>query len=338
MTVRLIILNWNGRRWLDGCLSAIARQSVPPTEIVVVDNASSDDSVPYLAAHWPEVRVVRLDDNLGFAAGNNRGAEGARTDALVFLNNDTEADPDWLAALTRAAGADDRRGLVASRIVYLDRPDLIDSAGDGYLRCGGGYKRGHGQPASGFEDSCEVFGACGAAFLIRRTLFESLGGFDPSFFMVYEDVDLSYRARLRGASVWYAADAVVRHAGSAAMGRSSDLAVYCGQRNLEWTWLKNTPAGLWWRSLPAHLAYNALGALAYARHGRLGSWLRGKGAALAGAPRVWRQRRAIQADTIVTASALRERMDPEWLRIKQLEKRFALRPPASAGEDGPANQ
>lgn len=324
MTVRLIIVNWNGRAWLDRCLTAVARQTRPPDELVVVDNASADDSVAHLARHWPGVRVVRLTGNLGFAEGNNRGAEGARTDALVFLNNDTEAEPGWLEALVQAAEADPARGLIASRIVFLDRPDIIDSAGDGYLRCGGGFKRGHGRPAMACDASGEVFGACGAAFLIRRALFESLGGFDPAFFMVYEDVDLSYRARLRGARVWYAADAIVRHAGSASMGRASASAVYWGQRNLEWTWWKNTPAALLWRGLPAHLAYNLAGALAYARHGRLWPWLRGKAAAVAGAPRVWRQRRRQQAQVVVPARALWEVMERGWIRIKRQEKRFAL--------------
>jgi GT2 family glycosyltransferase len=337
MTVRVVILNWNGRRWLDGCLSALASQTLPPSEVVIVDNASTDDSVVHLTQRWPSVRVLPLTENVGFAAGNNRGAEGADTEALVFLNNDTEVEPGWLAALVAAAAGDTSRGLVASRIVFMDRPDLIDSAGDGYLRCGGGYKRGHGQPAISFSSSCEVFGACGAAFLIRRSLFESLGGFDPSFFMVYEDVDLSYRARLLGARVWYAADAVVRHAGSASMGRVSALAVYCGQRNLEWTWLKNTPAQMWWRSLPAHLAYNAAGAVAYARHGRLLDWMRGKGAAVMAAPRLWRERRQVQGRRVVAESRLRDVMDADWVQVKRLEKRFAFRP-ASPDHHGAADE
>ncbi len=335
MTTRVIVLNWNGWTWLDGCLEALSVQTLPPSEIVVVDNASTDDSVEWVRAHHPRVQVVALSGNLGFAAGNNRGAAGAETDALVFLNNDTVVAPGWLEALVRAAEADPARGLVTSRLVYLDRPDVIDSAGDGYLRCGGGFKYGHGQPAAGWTESREVFGACGAAFLIRRPLFEAIGGFDEAFFMVYEDVDLSYRARLRGARVWYAADAVVRHAGSASMGRVSDLAVFCGQRNLEWTWIRNTPPGLWWRTLPSHLAYTAAGAAGYLRQGQLGPWVRGKAAALAGVPRVWRQRRSVHADTAVDPRELWRLMEPDWLAIKRAEKRFDF---ASIEDDEPADE
>ena len=329
MTVRVVVLNWNGQRWLDGCLSALMRQTRPPEEIIVVDNASTDDSLAHLRAAWPAIRVVALPSNVGFAAGNNRGADDARTDALVFLNNDTEVESGWLDALVRAAEADPHRGLVTSRIVYLDRPDVIDSAGDGYLRCGGGFKHGHGQSSASQTNSREVFGACGAAFLIRRPLFERLGGFDESFFMVYEDVDLSYRARLVGAQVWYAADAVVRHAGSASMGRVSDLAVYCGQRNLEWTWVKNTPRGLLWRSLVPHLVYNVAGCAAYTRHGRLAPWIRGKIAALAGMPRLLRARKVTQATRTAPNQDLWDRMEADWVGVKRREKQFSFRPPDS---------
>ncbi len=322
MTTRVIVLNWNGLAWLDRCLKGLCAQTMAPTEIVVVDNASTDGSVAHLRARWPGIRVDVLAANAGFAAGNNRGAVDARTDALIFLNNDTEVEPGWLEALVRAAEADSTRGLVASKIVYMDRPDLVDSAGDGYLRCGGGFKRGHGRPANAAVAPGEVFGACGAAFLIRRVLFEELGGFDEDFFMVYEDVDLSYRARLSGARVWYAADAVVRHAGSAALGRLSDRAVYLGQRNLEWTWLKNTPASLWWRSLPAHVLYSLAAGAAYARRGQFGPWLRGKAAVFTAARHLWHKRSQVQRRTRVPSGELWSVMDRRWWAIKTAEKTF----------------
>jgi len=338
MTVRVIVLNWNGERWLDGCLAALHRQTRLPDEIVVVDNASTDNSVEHLRVTWPQVGVLMLPANVGFAAGNNRGADDARTDALIFLNNDTEVEPGWLDALVRAAEADSKRGLVTSRVVFLDRPDVIDSAGDGYLRCGGGFKHGHGQSLATNAESRSVFGACGAAFLIRRELWERLGGFDESFFMVYEDVDLSYRARLLGADVWYAAEAVVRHAGSASMGRVSDLAVYCGQRNLEWTWLKNTPRGLLWRSAGPHILYNLAGFAAYARHGRIAPWLRGKIAALAGLPRMMRARKRVQSTRTATNQELWSVMEPDWIGVKRREKQFSFRAPESIDHHNAPNQ
>jgi GT2 family glycosyltransferase len=324
--VRVIVLNWNGRSWLDGCLEALGQQDFRRFEIVVVDNGSTDGSVDFVRARFPECRVVALAANIGFAAGNNAGARGATTRYLAFLNNDTRVDPGWLTALVAATESDPSVGLVTSRVVFMDRPDVIDSAGDGYLRCGGAFKHLHGETVDGGMASREVFGACGAAFLIRREVFERLAGFDEDLFMVYEDVDLSYRARLQGVRCVYADAALVKHAGSASLGRASRMAVYHGQRNLEWTWIKNSPRALLVRSLPAHAFYNLAGLAAYARAGRLGAWWRGKAAAVRGLPAVLRKRREVQRTAIADPEALWALMEADWIGVKRREKRFDLSP------------
>ncbi len=169
--------------------------------------------------------------------------------------------------------------------MYLHDPSVVDSAGDGYLRAGGAFKRFHGAPSASAGQPGDVFGACGAACMFRKDVFMDLGGFDEDFFMIYEDVDLSYRARLRGYRCTYVPNAIVHHAGSGALGRNSPMSVYLGQRNLEWTYLKNTPWPLLIRSLPSHVLYDAAGLLAYASRGLLGPYLKGKLAALQGHPR-----------------------------------------------------
>jgi len=322
--VRIVVLNWNGRGWLDGCFSALEAARTSDVEAVLVDNASVDGSLEFMQRRFPWVRLIALDENAGFARGNNLGAAGFEGAYLVFLNNDTQVAPGWLGALVAAADADAEVGLVTSRIVFLDRPDVIDSAGDGYLRCGGAFKVWHGGKTDAAPGSREVFGACGAAFLIRRALFDRLGGFDERFFMVYEDVDLSYRARLSGARVVYAADATVAHAGSASLGRLSRQAVFYGQRNLEWTWLQNSPARLFWRSLLPHLAYSIAAGAAYARHGLFGAWLSGKLAALAGLPRALAARRAVQASAVADPETLWRLMAPDWIGVKRREKEFTF--------------
>ena len=322
MFARVVVVNWNGRQWLDTCLDALRRQDVPDCELVVVDNDSSDGSRDHVRRRHPDVQLVSLDRNRGFAGGNNAGAAGARTKYLVFLNNDTRVGHGWLRALVDAAEADDSIGLITSRIVYLNAPDLLDSAGDGYLRAGGGFKHCHGWPVTSAPGSREVFGVCGAAFLIRRELFDTLGGFDEDFFMVYEDVDLSYRARLLGARIVYIEDAVVEHAGSATVGWTSHDAVFFGQRNLEWAWLKNTPRRLIWRSAWPHLAYNVAGAIGYARRGQLIPWFRGKMAALNGLRRMLAKRRGIQRRAVADPEGLWALMDADWIGIKRREKQF----------------
>jgi GT2 family glycosyltransferase len=320
----IIILTYNGRRWLPACLDALAAQrGAPPFATLVVDNGSSDGSAAFVRERYPAVDVVETGSNLGFAAGNNAGAGQARGDWLIFLNNDTAAEPDWLARLTAEAAAHPECALVTSRLVFLDDPSLVDSAGDGYFRAGGAFKHGHGAPADAFAASREVFGACGAAFMIRRSAFEDLGGFDPRFFMNFEDVDLSYRARLRGLRIWYAASAVVRHAGSGSLGAVSPAAVYYGQRNLEWVWLKNTPGAMLWTSMPAHLAYSLAGVAHYIWSGRGWAAVRGKLAALASLPGVLRDRRQVQAARTIANDALTPLMERQWLAAKRREKAFA---------------
>jgi GT2 family glycosyltransferase len=322
--VRVIVLNWNGRSWLGGCLTALRRQDFRPFEIVLVDNGSTDGSVDFVREHFSECRVIALSENVGFSAGNNAGARDATVPYLAFLNNDTQADQGWLTALVDAAEREATVGLVTSHIVFMDRPDIVDSAGDGYLRCGGGFKHRHGQPVDGDHGSREVFGACGAAFLIRRELFQALGGFDEDLFMVYEDVDLSYRARLLGARCVYEHGARVRHAGSASLGRMSTIAVYHGQRNLEWTWIKNSPRSLLLRSMPAHVLYDLAGLVTYAGAGRLGPWWHAKIAAVRGLPALWRKRREVQRTAIADPEALWTIMDRDWIGIKRREKSFDL--------------
>jgi GT2 family glycosyltransferase len=207
----------------------------------------------------------------------------------------------------------------------MDEPQVVDSAGDGYLRCGAAFKHRHGQISEGRSGEAEVFGACGAGFLVRRELFERLGGFDEDYFMVHEDVDLSYRARLLGSRCVLARGAVIKHAGSASLGRASASAVFYGQRNLEWTWIKNSPGRILWRSLPSHVVYDLAGCAAYARIGLLGPWIRGKLAAAAGLPRVLGKRRAVQRDVRVAADALWDVMERDWVAIKRREKAFAFR-------------
>jgi GT2 family glycosyltransferase len=139
--------------------------------------------------------------------------------------------------------------------------------------------------------------------------------------MVYEDVDLSYRARLAGHRCWYAADAIVRHAVSGTLGRASDRAVYYGQRNLEWTWIKNTPSALLWRSLVPHVVYSLTGVAHYARTGQLWPALRGKMAALRGLRSTLRARGRIQEQRVVSVRDLTGVMSRGWLRAKLREKR-----------------
>jgi N-acetylglucosaminyl-diphospho-decaprenol L-rhamnosyltransferase len=322
--ISVVVLNFNGHEWLPGCLDAVFGQACgQPFEVLLVDNGSRDGSPALASERHTALRVILNGENLGFAAGNNRGAAAARGDWLVFLNNDTRAEPEWLERLYTAAMAHPDFALFTSRIVFLYDPSVVDSAGDGYLRAGGAFKRGHGAEATAFTTPREVFGACGGAFMIRRRTFEMLGGFDPRFFMVHEDVDLSYRARLRGFRCWYVADAVVRHVGSGSLGVASPSAVFYGQRNLEWAWVKNTPRELLLSTAVSHVAYSMAGLAHYARVGMARAALKGKWAALRELRMVLRDRARIQASRTASVAEIERLMEPHWLRTKRREKSFA---------------
>jgi GT2 family glycosyltransferase len=320
--ISLIIVTWNGRQYLEECLGAIDAQRDVRTETILVDNASTDGTVDFVRVRFPSVRIVELPENRGFAAGNNAGAREARAPLLAFLNNDTIADGGWLRALVNGLDPPAGFALATSRIVYMHDPDVIDSAGDGVFRWGGAFKRHHGEPAAAAMQSQEVFGVCGGAFLVTRAVFEELGGFDEDFFASHEDVDLSYRARLRGYRCRYVADATVRHHGSATLGKVSPFAVFHGQRNLEWVFLKNTPGRLLVRTLPGHVLYDVAAAAHFARLGMLGTFLKAKIAALRGLPAVLRKRARIQAMRAVDASAIEQHLEKRWLAAKVREKEF----------------
>ena len=321
--VSIVIVNWNGRRFLDTCLDAVAAQDGVNAETILVDNGSSDGSAAYVRERFPWVRLIALEDNRGFAGGNNAGVRDARGRFIALLNNDTAPERGWLKALLGGVRHDDSI-LATSRIVYMHDRRVIDSAGDGMLRWGGAFKHHHGASVDEARESREVFGVCGAACLLSRRVFDELGGFDEHFFVSHEDVDLSYRARLRGYRCVYIADAVVAHHGSASLGRGSDLAVFHGQRNLEWVYLKNAPLSLLLRTLPGHIVYTAAAALHFTRSGLLGPFVRGKLAAIAGIPRVLRQRAEIQRSRRVHASAIWTHLERRWLSTKLKEKRFDL--------------
>ena len=322
--VSVVVLSWNGRQYLDACLEALAAQQGPSFETLLVDNGSSDGTAEYVRDRFPRVRLVALAANRGFTGGNNAGAREARGRYLVFLNNDTVVEPGWLAALRD--GVDEAAGfsLVTSRIVYMHDPSIVDSAGDGYFRSGGAFKRYHGQPSHLADDSTEVFGICGGACLISRAVFEELGGFDEDFFFSHEDVDLSYRARLRGYRCRYAAASIVRHHGSATLGRASAFAVFHSQRNLEWLYVKNTPASLLLQTIPGHALYIAAAGAHFARSGRFTTFLRAKAAALLGLPRMMRKRAAVQRGRRVRAGLIDAQLERHWLSSKLREKRFDL--------------
>jgi GT2 family glycosyltransferase len=283
---------------------------------------------------YPWVRLFEFRENHGFAGGNNRGAAEARGRLLAFLNNDTQVQAGWLAALVTGLDGPDV-AMATSRLLYMHDPAILDSAGDGVTRAGGAFKRGHGAPAAQHTRRCEVFAACGAAFLIDRRVFVEAGGFDEDFFLSHEDVDLSYRVRLLGYRCMYVPEAIVLHVGSGTMGRTSKTSVYYGQRNLEWMYLKNTPGVLLLRTLPLHAIYIAAACVYFTWIGKLPVFLSAKWSAMRALPRMWSKRLTIQRTRRVDSDQIWPLLEPGWVGLKTREKRFDLAAAGSSRSDHP---
>jgi GT2 family glycosyltransferase len=291
----VIIPNWNGARHLPTCLNALRAQTYPAVEVIIADNASSDGSGALLTRDYPEVRLVQLATNQGFTGACNAGMRAARGEYLALLNNDTEVDPGWIAAVVDCFARHPEAGMVASRMMLFDRRDHFHTAGDFYGVDGWPGNRGAWQRDVGQYDREEhVFSACGGSAAYRRTMLDQIGLLDDDFFFSMEDVDLGWRAQLAGWQCVYAPAAVVYHHLAATGGITGSF--YDG-RNAIFILLKDVPGPLWrkyWRRILARQARSAWEALRAWRGRAARARLRGMAAGLIRAPRMLRKRRAVQ--------------------------------------------
>ncbi len=242
----VIIPNWNGMRLnlLSICLKALRQQTFRDFETIVVDDCSTDESPWFVGHEYPEVRLIALDKNRGFAPSVNEGIRAARGDVIVLLNNDTEADPGWLEEIAHALDENPAAGMVVCKLRLFDQRDHIHSAGDFYRIDGIPGNRGVWEEDRGqYNDTRGIFGGCGGAVAYRKTMLDEIGGLDEQLGSYCEDVDLNWRARLAGYAIAYAPRAVVYHRVSATGGGA--LSSYFVGRNFIWVLAKNYPASLW---------------------------------------------------------------------------------------------
>ena len=305
--VTVVIVNWNGAHFLDRCLSALLAQTVTPHEIILVDNASTDDSLDIVRS-FPSVRLLAQNKNLGFARGNNLAIAAADVESewIALLNPDAYVEPRWLEALLSAAHDDPAFDVFGSKLVVAADSAVLDGAGDVYHISGLVWRMGHGADVSSFsEQACEVFSPCAAAALYRRSAWLEVGGFDEDFFCYVEDVDLGFRLRLAGRRCLYVPSSVAHHVGSGTTGgQHSDFSVYHGHRNLVWVYVKNMPSVLFWAFLPLHLAMNLVTLFMLTLRGQGKVIFRAKLDALKGIPRMWRKRTQIQSKRVISLRAI----------------------------------
>jgi GT2 family glycosyltransferase len=290
--VTVAIPNWNGVKFLPGCLDSLHAQSFNDFDVVVVDNGSTDRSLQLLAECYAHVRVVPWGTNRGVAAAFNEGVRQCHGELLALLNNDMELNPGWLEALVGALDADHTAGAAAAKILFIDRR-TINSAGDLYRRDGIPGNRGVHEVDRGQYDQTEyVFGASGGASLFRRRLFDEIGLFDERLVSYCEDVDWAWRMQLAGYRCLYVPDAVAYHWGSAT-GGGALASYYCG-RNFIRVLCKNLPGAILrrhWRAIVGRELSLAFDALRHGREPAARARLAGQLAGLRGIPEALRQRR-----------------------------------------------
>jgi GT2 family glycosyltransferase len=294
MSVSVIIVNFNSGPLLAECLKHLDRQTLPPERVWVVDNASSDGSADI---RYPpdRVTVLKIGENIGFAAGNNLALARCATPWVALLNPDAFPAQDWLETLVAAAGEHPGYAMFGSRLICADDPGRLDGDGDCYHVSGVVWRDGHGRPWAPGQEPWEIFSPCAAAALYRTEVLRRVGGFDEDFFCYLEDVDLGFRLRLMGHRCLQVPAARVRHVGSATTGgRRGEFAVYHGHRNLVWTFFKNMPSPLFGLFLPLHITANLLSLILGMARGQGRVMLKAKGDALRGLRVFWRKRQIVQ--------------------------------------------
>src|SRR5438552_13711346 len=337
--VSIVVVNWNGLKFLDDCLASLARQTWLEREFILVDNGSSDGSRAVIGSwtKWlPNAQAVFLPNNTGFCRANNLAFARARGEWIALFNNDAVADPTWLEELLRYGDVERRIGMLASKILFHDPPGVIDKAG--HLIYWDGQNRGRGTMEADtgqYDRAEEILWPDACAALYHRQLLEETGGFDETFFAFGDDADLGIRARLLGWKAWYVPTAVAYHRHSASFGVYSPLKVMLVERNrallavknFSWPLLLQNPFWTMKRFL-----WNAYGVLrdqgAAARFVETNGWLQTlfnlAWSYLSAAkliPEAWRRRRIIQRTRRISSREMRQLFQRFQIPVRELTLR-----------------
>lgn len=312
----IIIVTWNGLAHLPRCLAALMPQLPAAAEIIQVDNGSSDDTVAWVRGNHPQVRLIELERNIGFAGGVTAGLQVACSELVLLINDDAFVEPGCIAALLTAMEARPEVGAAAAVLLFDHRPDVVASAGVRVRRDALALDLWALRPVADLPlHPSAILGPSGGAALYRRALLDDVGGLEPAFFAYLEDVDLALRMCLRGWHAIVVPQARLRHVYSATGGQGSPFKQRLLARNRVRAIIRCLPGPLLLRLLPQILAYDLLAA-SYALLRRQPAILAGRLDALNELPALLRQRRAIQRRRTAPVAALArwfEPVPPPWI-------------------------
>ena len=287
--IAVVILNWNGRPMLQRFLPSVLAHS-DAADVVVADNGSTDDSLPFLREHYPQVRLIALDKNYGFAEGYNRAIAGLTPDTspdrrgeydyYVLLNSDVECTPGWLEPVVDMMDADPQIAIAQPKLLMYDQKDTFEYAGGaggfidryGYPFCRGRLfstlEKDHGQ----YDDECDIFWATGACMFVSASVWKALGGLDGDFFAHMEEIDFCWRTHLAGYRVHYCPESVVYHVGGGTLPKSSPFKTELNFRNNLSMLYKNLPNDRRCSVLAMRMWLDRVAALKFLLEGHVGEY------------------------------------------------------------------
>ena len=287
--VTIVILNWNGKKWLDSFLPSVLNTTYQPCEILVVDNGSTDESVSFVRQQFPSVRILELGENYGFAEGNNRALPAIHTPYFALLNSDVEVHPNWLEPLVEALDTRPELASIQPKILAWKQKSHFEYAGSsggfidawGYPFCRGRIFDTLEEDLGQYDTALDVFWATGACCLIRKSVVDKIGLFDPDFFAHMEEIDFCWRAQNHGYRVACEPKSTVYHVGGGTLPQGNPRKTYLNARNNLWMLHKNLPKRLLVRRIGSRLVLDGVWGLKSLLSGEFSTiWaiLRGHGA------------------------------------------------------------
>lgn len=277
-SIAIVILNWNGKHYLERFLGILTeRSNLPGVSVVVADNGSTDGSAEWIMQNFPNsVRLIEFDRNYGFTGGYNLALKKVDSDYYLLLNSDVEVTPGWLEPLVEAMENNTQVGICMPKIKSAFENDYFEYAGAaggfidflGYPFCRGRILSNIEKDCAQYNSDTEIFWASGAAFMIRSSIFHSLGGFDNRFFAHMEEIDLCWRAKLEGWQVWVFPDSVVYHVGGGTLPNNSPRKLFLNYRNNLLMLYKNLPGSCRWPVLVVRMFLDCLSAILYLLQGK----------------------------------------------------------------------
>ncbi len=249
MNVAVVILNWNGQKFLEKFLPLVIESSKDYAEIIIADNASTDNSISYLQTYFPYIRIIQNKINGGFAKGYNDALKQVVADYYVLLNSDIEVHPGWLKPLIDLMEHDKSIGVCQPKIRSFHHPTLFEYAGAaggyidkyGYPFCRGRMFQTLEEDDAQYDDPTEIFWATGACMMVRAEIYHKFGGLDERFFAHMEEIDFCWRLKRVGCKIMYCPDSVVFHVGGGTLPKSSHIKTYLNFRNNLIMLAKNHP-------------------------------------------------------------------------------------------------